>query len=138
MKPGERITKRKLPDNLIRDSSVVKIFQRPYAVLRFMQTCCKVPAGQIVDRIHILSFLFPPDIRGGPVCLRNWDISAPRQCFYRFGERTVFNFLYKTEYIPAGMTAIAVKKLTLFINGKRRRLFPVERAAGPIVTPLFL
>ena len=61
-----------------------------------------------------------------------------RQLPQRLGKGDVFHFLHKSKDIPAGVATEAVEELPVPIHGKGRRLFAVERAAGPIGTAPFL
>ena len=103
-------------NNRIGNPSVMKIFQRCLAGFCFVQARRKVTTGQIVNPVHLFSFFFPAHISRRPVRFGDWDIGTSSQRLDRFREGAVLYFLYKGEYISAGMTAVTVKKLSFLIH----------------------
>ena len=72
------------------------------------------------------------------VRFRDRDIGAPGQCLHRLRESAVFNLLHKRKHIPAGMAAVTIEKLALFVHTEGRGLLAVKRTACPIITSFFL
>ena len=103
-------------NNRIGNPSVMKIFQRCLAGFCFVQARRKVTTGQIVNPVHLFSFFFPAHISRRPVRFGDWDIGTSSQRLDCFRECAVLYFLYKGEYISAGMTAVTVKKLSFLIH----------------------